>query len=400
MKRASVALVALFISLSTHAEPENDNAKAIASIKASSLSESLKLPEPLTPPEYITIQLEKGDTFTFPAGPQTPEEVHAYAELDETQKAKFQEKRKVLLQGVARILGLGAAKLPLGTMTIVGDHIVLAARPVKRGLNSTIIYPVQNLVARLMKKEAPSHPEASDPEAHTRNINERGRQVNEALLHALDAFFFKNPLLISKANEGGGIINISPMIMPGIGSLGIGGAAGLGLKFGYNLEQKAVVIELIDEIEKFAYAFTPTLQISLAPKIGFYVSASDEKKPFRGHRSGIGLYPLAAPGYLTSLNNYAAAGLNTNIIGLLGPVGDWFSYKTALDQHILLRLTFSPAVPGWVQANSILADFTKQAIGSVAQIAGGLAKNYVDWQRQLCANTIAALTWPFRKQGP
>jgi hypothetical protein len=400
MKRAPVALFALFISLSTLAQPENDNAKAIASIQASSLSDSLKLPEPLTPPEYITIQLEKGDIFTFPAGPQTPEQVHAYAELDEEQKARFQEKRAMLLQGVARILGLGAAKLPLGTITVVGDHIVLAARPVKRGLNSTIIYPVQNLVARLMKKETPSHPEAVTPEAHTRDIKERGRQVNEAILHGLDAFFFENPLLVSKANEGGGILNLSPMIMGGIAKTGAGGSAGLGLKFGYNLQQKAVVIELVDEIEKFVYAFTPTLQISLAPKIGFYVSASDEKKPFQGHRSGIGLYPPAAPGYFTSATNYAAVGINTNIIGLAGPVGDWFAYKTALDQHVLLKLSVSPAVPGWVQANSILADVTKQAAGSVAQVARRFAKNYIDWQHQVCANTVAALTWPFRKRDP
>ncbi len=131
------------------------------------------------------------------------------------------------------------------------------------------------------------------------------------------------------------------------GKFAFGGLVDFGISIGYNRDTQAVAIQVFGDFEKLT---VNSAVILLGPvgKSGLYIA---NQRPGGLDHKGTSFYPPMVPGFSTMTEDTFTTGVSTGGIFTIppSPFGDAFTYTDKYDQRVLLRLTISPLVTGFVR---------------------------------------------------
>lgn len=180
-------------------------------------------------------------------------------------------------------------------------------------------------------------------------MRQYSEELTLLLLQALDLKLWQQAPLVAQANEFGVFLAGGPIAEGGNSEKGYGGLTNLGVSVGFNLEQKAVALQLFSDLEKFKSTQMPAVfVIGLSFKLGFYLSNFSGKLNSRGST----FYPPMIPGFTSSSPNSFATGFSSGLTIPPSPLGDLLTYTNDLNQSVLMRLTISPLTRGFVRIKS------------------------------------------------
>lgn len=285
-------------------------------------------------PDVDLIRLTNGSAYVVSGGPRTPEQTAALAKLSDARRTRFDSIRRNLLTQAA--MALDASHLAIGAGTIAKDRLVMVR---------------DHLVG---KAGAEAAVESSDEELKgIFKVSLSGKLVAQRFLEGINDFLMENAEVIADSKEFGGSFFGGVVGVHGAGSKTFGGAAGLNLRIGYHVADKAFVFGIEAHGEKMKRALTPTINYGLLPKVMFYAHADPKMV-----REALVTYPPAFPGVEAHGKGAIEAGFSPSTLTFPGsPIGDLASWQNDATHVTLLRVKASPLLPGFVRAESGGAEF-------------------------------------------
>lgn len=295
--------------------------------------------------DNLTIKVGKS-TYVIEA-PASAER-SAYDSLPPEEKTSFLKNRQNFLASLAR--GLQALRYGFGIGSVVKDTLRYSLRPLgddlllSRAQDMPPGVRVEFLEAyqRVLRERA-----EADEARMKRTFKEKSEEVISSMLRGLDRQLWSQAPLLAHANEFGVMASVGLQALGGVDRKGWGGIFDLGLSVGYNRDSRSVVFQLFRNFERFqSTAMKAVFVAGILGKLGMYIA---NQKTGELRRQGTTFYPPVIPGFSSSTSTSFSTGLSTGLNIPPPPFGDLLTYSTRLNQGILLRITISPVMPGFIR---------------------------------------------------
>lgn len=184
----------------------------------------------------------------------------------------------------------------------------------------------------------------------SRTLRERAEKIVGAILNRVDKSLWTQAPLFARSNEFGIVIAGGLEFIAGKRERGWGGIVDFGLTIGYNRDERALTLQIIRDVEHYQKSALPVVFLTGAlTKAGFYVA---NQKGHELQNEGISFYPPMAPAFSSITPNNFMTGFSSGLTWPPSPVGDMLTYTDKLDQTVILRLSISPLLKGFVRVTS------------------------------------------------
>lgn len=338
---ATVAVLALVPSGSARASIEG---QASASEAAPSI-------------EPVVVEFKDGAVFMFADRPAGVND--SFDALPISVQKLFLEKRKTILASIVR--GLRYRQLAT-TPVVVIRNVVGKVIPSKRALR----HPIQAFVEKLKRKNAEA------VTAPKKSLREQGDDLIRVFANALDQQIWNRAPLISRSNEFGGALIVSAGAGAQFSKRGFYGSNAVGLIFGYNSDSKALVIRVVDDLERVTQALPVVAQVAATGKLLVYV-ANRNSEQTQAFEHGSALYP---PGPFITIDTP-----DTFMMGLsqgigFPPLDTFYAFKTKLLRASLVDVFVSPILPGYVRVKVGAMGAVKASVESVKALNARLRDRF------------------------
>lgn len=172
-------------------------------------------------------------------------------------------------------------------------------------------------------------------------------------LQSLDRILWQQARLVSGCNEAGFGMALGVQLLGGSSSSGWGGLWDLGFTIGGSLNDKAIVLQIFREKESYRSSTMPAVFVGgIVGKIGGFVA---HHKSGELSHSGTSFYPPMAPAFSSSTESEFFGGASTGLTWPPSPVGDMLTYTNSLERRVMLRLSASPKMKGFIRVESALS---------------------------------------------
>ncbi len=282
----------------------------------------------------LALELPVGSSkFLLEIGKET--NLRPFTGLPEEEKQMFLLKRQRFLEACAK--GLGLTKYGIGFGAVTKDKITY-------------------LIKRTPARQTP--------------LRERAEDIIRGMLASIDRQIFDSAPVIARANEFGIMLAGGVEALGGSYGKGGGGILDLGISIGYNVDNKALVIQIFRDVETYQSSISKWVGLAGAVmKAGPYAA---NMRAGQLSENGTSFYPPMVPGFQMKAENFVAFGFSTGLTWPPSPLGDLLTYTTRLDHSRLLRITVSPLLLGFVRVSttlpgSIVRDF-RMALESIPKL--------------------------------
>lgn len=287
--------------------------------------------------------------------PGSPERA-LYDELSDEDKVQFLRKRKAGVLLVARVLN--AMKYGFGVGAIIKDRLSFKAadRDDDKLLESVrrADPAFRTEVTAIVERERVARFERQNA-ILKQTMKERAEVMIASMVRTFDKSIWSQAPVYSHSNEHafyGGL---------GVGGLGkaskgrrLGGLFEIGISIGYNIEQKAVVIQLIRDVESFRDSMMPVMVFGgVYFKAGYYF-ANQQKGHLR--HAGQSFYPPILPGFTTTTSDVVIVGMNAGVPFMTfppSPFDNGLTYLNGANPDAVLRITLSPKTLGFIRIQTV-----------------------------------------------
>ncbi|MBO9666192.1 MAG: hypothetical protein J7501_05210 [Bdellovibrio sp.] len=245
----------------------------------------------------------------------------AYESLPEEQRQKFKDMRIHFLTNAARILN--STKFALGVGSLVGDGLSFVKVKVKSAFGK----------------------KPEEVEKVKMTFKERSHQAVLSALKGIDYKLWSQAPLVIDSNEFGLSVSVGMVAETGVMRKGGGGAEELGMNIAFNKTQKAFVFEIFHNSERFDNTKAAVTVAGIVGKAGMSMGRRQGSETLHGSS----FYPPAIPGYSVASPEYFSAGLSSSIGVPPPPLADLLTFTNKFDRQVLIRVTVSPVVKGFVR---------------------------------------------------
>lgn len=179
-------------------------------------------------------------------------------------------------------------------------------------------------------------------------FQDRSEAVIQSFLSAIDKNLWRQALLFTHSNEFGVMASAGLELLGGVqGKGGWGGLFDIGISLGYNRDTKSVVIQIFRDFERFKSTSMKAVFVTGAlVKAGMYIA---NQRPQEMQRLGTSFYPPMAPGFSSSTLSTFQTGFSSGLTWPPSPLGDVMTYTNTLDSKVMLRISVSPMLKGFVR---------------------------------------------------
>lgn len=207
-------------------------------------------------------------------------------------------------------------------------------------------------------------------------LREKSEKVITSILTSLDHKLWSQAPVFAHSNEFGVMASAGLQLVGGAGNRGWGGLFDIGISIGFNRDSRALVIQIFRDFEKFQSTVMKAVFVTgLVGKAGIYVANQAE-----GHltHKGSGYYPPMVPGFSASTPDSFTSGFSSGgpFTWPPSPVADFITYSTRLDQQVLLRVSVSPLLKGFVRIQTGIdrhtLDFLVEPVAAAINSVRGL----------------------------
>lgn len=203
------------------------------------------------------------------------------------------------------------------------------------------------------------------------NFKEKADEVILKLLFSLDHSLWEGAPIVSRANEFGVMGALGPQLEFGAAEgKKWGGLFDIGISLGFNRDQKALVVQVFRDKEKYVSTQMPAIFIAgLVVKAGLTVA--NQKKELT--TEGLSYYPPMTPGFSTMTDRSFNVGFSSGMTWPPTPLGDILTYSNSSQRRIWLRLTFSPVQKGFLNLAQGFGEETKELARIFRKGSGAVA---------------------------
>jgi hypothetical protein len=245
----------------------------------------------------------------------------AYNSMTDEQKAKFQESRIQFLTSTARVLS--ASRMALGAGSLVGNALSFVKIKVKKVFGK----------------------ETEQTEKVKMSFSERSEAAVQSALKGIDYKLWSQAPLVIDSNEFGLSLSLGIVAEAGVLKRGGGGAEELGLSFAMNKTTRAFVFEIFHNSEKFDNTKAAISVLGVVAKAGMTMGHREDARTIKGSS----FYPPAVPGYSSASAEFFSAGFSSSLGLPPPPLADLMTFTNKFDRNVLIRVTVSPVVKGFVR---------------------------------------------------
>lgn len=280
------------------------------------------------------------------------ENIEQFLAMDQAEQKNFLNKRVQFISQAAKAFEM--LKYGFGMGSLVKDKIKFMIQPLKDrwALHDFDHLPpgVQQDILAAKNRTLIEREQYKDL-IFKQSMKERSEQIIQSYLTGLDQVIWGQAQLFAKTNEFGLLLNGNLTLLGGsrVGR-GFGGQIGLGISIGYNREEKAVVIQIFRDLEKFkSTTMTALFSAAATAKAGFYI---ENHHGGENLRKGISFYPPMFPGYSTITPSHFQTGFSSGVGFPPAPMGDMLTYTNELNSNSVIRVTFSRMLKSFVRIES------------------------------------------------
>lgn len=292
----------------------------------------------------LTVSVRGGPIYELSGAPYSTSNLRAFENMSDRKREEFIHLRSLFIGKAAAILH--HTRLIWGTGSLIKNKI----RQLFVRSKSSPEHPIEAIAKDIAYAEdlTGSANSAESATSFGDRIRSRGHQIVHNILKGIDHKLWREAPLVADHNELFLTISLGAVAISGAGPLSKGGSFGLGLSFHYNKTTQTFYFDIFSENEKINYSITPTLMIGISPKVGFGVARQDSDD-LSYELEGHSFYPPGAPGYATSLNHFAAVGVNSALLTFPSVLGDAMSYVNTSRRRTLFRFSLSPKTKGFIR---------------------------------------------------
>lgn len=301
-------------------------------------------------------------TYVIP-GPSKLE-LDSYSKMSEFDQKRFRDNRSLILIGAARAFTM--IKPGIGAGAIAKDRVRYAFRKFLWDPMHKVNRQAEEKIWRYyygfdekFAKELAHNFHGDDPDIDKdEELNSRfamtlpqlSQSAIQEMLKSFDYKLWSQAELCSRANEFGMMATAGPETINGVqNGKGWGGSFDLGFTIGVNRDTRAVAFQFFVNPEKYKNTIAFVGLTGLYWKVGPYFA---NQQPGALERKGTSFYPPMTPGYSMIAPDFFSAGFSSGITWPPSPIGDMFTYTNAFHQRVVLRLTISPVVLGFVRVET------------------------------------------------
>ncbi len=299
-----------------------------------------------------------------------------FQNLSEKEQSQFLEKRSVILQKLES--GLKKSRWVFYLTDFISSGL--------KGLKDTILFDSvaeepSDEIKEMIRLDQEQHPEKYVDKKISARVDEKIKSI----LKATDLKLWSQSPLIANSNQFSMIAAIGLIAEGGTTAHPWGGLYDLGLTIGYNTDSKAAIFQIFRSRESFKSSLMPALAVGgVVVKVGPQISHTRVDGGLR--TAGESFYPPVVPGYQSSTNESFSFGFSSGLTLPPSPIGDMLTYTNALDQKIILKISFSKTYLGFIR---VKMDLSSDTLKFVQQKFTDLFKTRP--QGALAANSCHAL---------
>ncbi len=300
---------------------------------------------------------------------------NSFESLGQVEKTAFTSKRKQFLGFAAKILnalkyGLAVAAKIKGK---ISDHIQnIQDQRLAEDMSLRSPGVREDFFASQERGLEERKREASVQQQ--RSLKTRAEEQVLIRLQGLDQVLWEQARLFSGCNEAGVAMAVGLQLLGGQGESGWGGLVDVGFTLGGNLNDKSFVFQIFKENEVYKSSTMPAIFMAGAVgKLGGYLA--NQKQGELIH-SGTSFYPPMAPAFSSSTDSQFFSGASSGLTWPPSPIGDMLTYTNSLKRSVVLRLSVSPKMKGFIRIESSLgASAWNEAMTLIRERLGFIKKH-------------------------
>ncbi len=183
-----------------------------------------------------------------------------------------------------------------------------------------------------------------------KTYQQKSDQLIVKILNSLDSKLWDQAAIVAESNEFGVMMAVGLQAEGGrAAGVGRGGLIDFGISIGFNRTEKALAIQLFNDVESFKTTQMPVVLVAgLVGKFGPYIANQGKELT----ATGVSYYPPMVPGFSSSTNRSFMFGASSGLTWPPSPIGDMLTYSNSLKQSTLLRISLSPLVKGFLRIKS------------------------------------------------
>jgi hypothetical protein len=271
-----------------------------------------------------------------------------FEQLSAQERDVFIHNRAVFLSQAARALQV--MKYGFGIGSLVKEKIKFGLRSWRddRAMKSILELDTTGQKDALAARDRTLEQRALEAEELARlTLKSRSENMIQGFLTALDRKLWFQALLFAHSNEFGIMASAGVELLAGTENRGRGGLFDIGISIGYNRDTRAIAIQVFRDIERFQSTTIQAVFVAgVLGKAGMYLS---NQRPGEMARKGISFYPPMVPAYTAVMPSQFQTGISSGLTWPPSPLGDLLTYTNSLDNKVLIRITVSPMLKGFVR---------------------------------------------------
>lgn len=272
--------------------------------------------------------------------------------LAEVEQSQFLEKRAVILSQLES--GLKKSRWVFYLTDLIKSGLT--------AINDSILYDSHSEqpspeIIEMMRIDQQNNPE----KYLEKKLSVRTDEKIKSILRATDLKLWSQSELVANANQFSFLLAAEIQGQGGSNKYRWGGLYDLGISVGYNTDTKSAFIQIFRNREKFEHSLLPAMAVGgFVFKAGPMISRTTDRSDM--HLRGESFYPPMVPAYQTTSKESYAFGFSTGLTLPPSPFGDMLTYTNSLDQKVLLKISFSKTLIGFIRVKTNLTSDNLQFV--------------------------------------